>query len=60
MCHAAKAPRAERRGVNLLIDIENSIKAQQSQGYEQWAKIPEHYLTSDNHSYYFINPFFLA
>ena len=35
----AKAPKAERRGVNLLIDIENSIKAQQSRGYEQWAKI---------------------
>ncbi len=36
---AAKAPKAERRDVNLLIDIENSIKAQQSRGYEQWAKI---------------------
>ena len=36
---AAKAPKAERRGVNLLIDIENSIKAQESRGYEQWAKI---------------------
>ncbi len=36
---AAKAPKTERRGVNLLIDIENSIKAQQSRGYEQWAKI---------------------
>ena len=36
---AAKAPKAERRGVNLLIDIENSIKAEQSRGYEQWAKI---------------------
>ena len=35
----AKAPKAERKGVNLLIDIENSIKAQQSRGYEQWAKI---------------------
>lgn len=32
---AAKAPKTERRGVNLLIDIENSIKAQQSRGYEQ-------------------------
>ena len=29
----------ERRGVSLLVDIENSIKAQQSRGYEQWAKI---------------------
>lgn len=27
------------RGVLLLIDIENSIKATQSQGYEQWTKI---------------------
>lgn len=35
---AAKAPKTER-GVSLLIDIENSIKAQQSRGYEQWAKI---------------------
>ena len=35
---AAKAPKAER-GVSLLIDIENSIKAAQSRGYEQWAKI---------------------
>ena len=36
---AAKASRADRGGVNLLIDIENSIKAAQSKGYEQWAKI---------------------
>ena len=35
---AAKAP-IEQRGVSLLIDIENSIKAQESRGYEQWAKI---------------------
>ena len=35
---ATKAPR-EQRGVSLLIDIENSIKAQESRGYEQWAKI---------------------
>ena len=34
----AKAPKAER-SVSLLIDIENSIKAAQSRGYEQWAKI---------------------
>ena len=34
----AKATKAER-GVSLLIDIENSIKAAQSRGYEQWAKI---------------------
>ena len=36
---AGKAPRADRGGVSLLIDIENSIKAAQSKGYEHWAKI---------------------
>ncbi|MEH2937738.1 relaxase/mobilization nuclease domain-containing protein [Lawsonibacter sp. JLR.KK007] len=36
---AAKAPKQQQGGVSLLIDIENSIKAQQSRGYEQWAKI---------------------
>ena len=36
---AAKAPKIEQRSVSLIIDIENSIKAQQSRGYEQWAKI---------------------
>ena len=36
---AAKAPNIKQRGVSLIIDIENSIKAQQSRGYEQWAKI---------------------
>ena len=36
---AVKAPKIEQRGVSLIIDIENSIKAQQSRGYEQWAKI---------------------
>jgi hypothetical protein len=35
----AKAPRPEKKGVSLLIDIENSIKAQESRSYEQWAKI---------------------
>ena len=35
---AAKAPKAER-GISLVIDIQNSIKAQESRGYEQWAKI---------------------
>ena len=35
---AAKVPK-QQRGVSLLIDIENSIKAQESLGYEQWAKI---------------------
>ena len=36
--HVEKAPKADRV-VSLLIDIENSIKAAQSRGYEQWAKI---------------------
>ena len=31
--------RFSRGGVSLLIDIENSIKAAQSKGYEHWAKI---------------------
>ena len=35
---SVKAPKTER-GVSLLIDIENSIKAAQSRGYEQWAKL---------------------
>ncbi len=35
---AAKAPKAER-GISLVIDIQNTIKAQESRGYEQWAKI---------------------
>ena len=35
---SCRAP-GEQRGVSLLIDIENSIKAAQSKGYEQWAKI---------------------
>ena len=34
-----KEPKPERKGVSLLIDIENSIKAQQSAGYTRWAKI---------------------
>ena len=34
-----KAVRQEKSGVSLLIDIENSMKAAQSKGYEQWAKI---------------------
>ena len=37
--HAAKAPKAERGGISLVIDIQNSIKAAQSRGYEQWVKI---------------------
>ena len=34
-----KAPKPQRSGINLLIDIQNCIKAQESKGYEQWAKI---------------------
>ena len=34
-----KTPKPERGSVSLLIDIENCIKAQQSAGYERWAKI---------------------
>ena len=34
-----KVPKQQCGGVSLLIDIENSIKAAQSRGYEQWAKI---------------------
>ena len=36
---AAKAPKQERGGISLVIDIQNSIKAQESRGYEHWAKI---------------------
>ena len=28
-----------RKGISLIIDIQNSIKAQESKGYEHWAKI---------------------
>ena len=34
-----KTPKSQRSGINLLIDIQNCIKAQESKGYEQWAKI---------------------
>lgn len=34
-----KALRQEKAGVSMLIDIQNSIKAAESKGYEQWAKI---------------------
>ncbi len=33
------APIKEDTGIKLLIDIQNSVKAQQSKGYEHWAKI---------------------
>lgn len=29
----------ERKGISLIIDIQNSIKAKESKGYEHWAKI---------------------
>ena len=29
----------ERKGISLIIDIQNSIKAQQSKGFEHWAKV---------------------
>ncbi len=32
-------PKQKRKGISLLIDIQNSIKAQQSKGYEHWAKL---------------------
>ena len=38
--YIAKAkPLREDRGIRLVVDIENSIKAGQSAGYERWAKI---------------------
>ena len=46
----------ERKGISLIIDIQNSIKAQQSKGYEHWAKVNNlkeaaktfNYLTENN------------
>jgi len=35
----ATAPTHDARKINLLIDIQNSIKAQNSPGYAQWSKI---------------------
>lgn len=32
-------PRTESRRINLIIDIQNCINAQESKGYEHWAKI---------------------
>ena len=34
-----KQPRRDDKRISLLIDIQNSIKAQQNGGYEHWAKI---------------------
>lgn len=36
---AVSAPKRDSKKVGIVIDIENSIKAAQSKGYEQWAKI---------------------
>lgn len=36
---AVSAPKRDSKTVSLLIDIENSIMAQESRGYSQWAKI---------------------
>lgn len=36
---AVSAPKRDSKQVGLVIDIENSIKAQQSAGYAHWAKI---------------------
>jgi Relaxase/Mobilisation nuclease domain. len=36
---AVSAPKRDDKKVTLVIDIENSIKAAQNRGYEQWAKI---------------------
>ena len=46
----------DRKGVSLIIDIQNSIKAQESKRYEHWAKINNlkeaaktlNYLTENN------------
>lgn len=35
----ARKPRQERKEISLLIDLENCLKAQESRGYEQWAKV---------------------
>ena len=45
-----------RKGISIIIDIQNSIKAQESKGYEHWAKINNfkeaaktlNYLTENN------------
>ena len=46
----------ERKGISLIIDIQNSIKAQQNKGFEHWAKVNNlkqaaktlNYLTENN------------
>ena len=57
---APRKPLRDDRGIRLVVDIENSIKAQQSAGYEQWAKINNlkqaaktlNFLTEHNIEYY--------
>ncbi len=34
-----RAPKPQRQYINLIIDIQNNIKAQESKGYEHWAKL---------------------
>ncbi|BDF59295.1 endonuclease [Christensenellaceae bacterium] len=36
---ASRKPQRDDKGVNLVIDIQNSIKAQQNEGYKRWAKV---------------------
>ena len=55
-----KAPKQERRGVTLMMDLESNIKAQQSAGYKRWATIENlkraaktmNYLTDHGIEYY--------
>ena len=37
--HRTRVPKSQRQSINLLIDIQNNIKAQESKGYEHWAKL---------------------
>ena len=37
--NAIHRPKKESRRINLIIDIQNCIKAQESKGYEHWSKI---------------------
>lgn len=34
-----RVPKPQRQYINLIIDIQNNIKAQESKGYEHWAKL---------------------
>ena len=54
--YAEEKIRERIRGISLIIDIQNSIKAQQSKGFEHWAKVNNlkqaaktlNYLTENN------------